>query len=486
MSVPYTFANAVGTLPLSQLDSNFAAVEAYSNTAGTVTTNAQPNITSVGTLTSLTVSGNISGSYYSGNGRNLTGIVANTTYNNSNVAAFLPTYTGNITADNIVITGVFVGNGASLSQITGPNVVGVVSTAATVTTNAQPNITSVGTLTALSVTGNITGNNILGNGSQLTGMYGNADVVANLASLGSNPVTTTANVTAAYFIGDGSQLTGIGNAPDANTLTGNTLSSNVVYSSLTTVGTLSSLVVSGNAVANISIANRFETTGNVEASGNVTAGNVLASGMIESTGNIATSGYFVGDGSQLSSLNIPTAVSIANGNASVECESFGSSNVYIYFGSGDFARFGESPATPGLHGLFTTGFVSTSNLQANLARVLGGMLVGTNLTAAGNVTANTITGNISINTAGNITGNNVTGNTSITTAGDITGNVLLANTYIRTVPLTVTGLPSAATVGAGSRAFVTDADSTTFANLAVGGAANNMPVFSDGTSWYIG
>jgi hypothetical protein len=51
-----------------------------------------------------------------------------------------------------------------------------------------------------------------GNGSQLTGIvssYGNANVVANLAALGSNPVSTTGNISGNYFIGNGSQLTGI-------------------------------------------------------------------------------------------------------------------------------------------------------------------------------------------------------------------------------------------------------------------------------------
>jgi hypothetical protein len=93
-------------------------------TAGTVTTAAQPNITSVGTLTSLGVSGNITAA--------------------------------NITAN----TGVFTGNGSGLSAIAGANVTGTVAsataatTAGTVTTAAQPNITSVGTLTSLAVTGN--------------------------------------------------------------------------------------------------------------------------------------------------------------------------------------------------------------------------------------------------------------------------------------------------------------------------------------------
>jgi hypothetical protein len=63
--------------------------------AGTVYTNAQPNITSVGTLTSLTVTGNITGNYIIGNGSQLTGLPAG--YADSNVATYLPTYSGVMT-----------------------------------------------------------------------------------------------------------------------------------------------------------------------------------------------------------------------------------------------------------------------------------------------------------------------------------------------------------------------------------------------------
>ena len=59
MTVPYTFAGQAGAIPLSELDANFASVPNFANVANTVTANAQPNITSVGTLTSLTVTGNI-------------------------------------------------------------------------------------------------------------------------------------------------------------------------------------------------------------------------------------------------------------------------------------------------------------------------------------------------------------------------------------------------------------------------------------------
>lgn len=55
--------------------------------------------------------------------------------------------TNTLTVDKIIA------NGAGLTSLTGANVTGTVSTAATVTTNAQPNITSTGTLTGVTVSG---------------------------------------------------------------------------------------------------------------------------------------------------------------------------------------------------------------------------------------------------------------------------------------------------------------------------------------------
>jgi hypothetical protein len=69
-TVPYIFANSSGNIPLSELDSNFANVKAQVDSANVVSNAAQPAITSVGTLTALTVGGNITvetGSIKSGN-----------------------------------------------------------------------------------------------------------------------------------------------------------------------------------------------------------------------------------------------------------------------------------------------------------------------------------------------------------------------------------------------------------------------------------
>jgi hypothetical protein len=69
------------------------------------------------------------------------------------------TVTGNI----VLNTGAYYGNGAGLTNIAGGNVTGQVANAlvaGTVYTAAQPNITSVGTLTSLTSSGNISGANL--------------------------------------------------------------------------------------------------------------------------------------------------------------------------------------------------------------------------------------------------------------------------------------------------------------------------------------
>lgn len=63
---------------------------------------------------------------------------------------------------------------------------------------------------------------------------------------------------------------------------------------------------------------------------------------------------------------------------------------------------------------------------------------------------------------------------------------LTVTSFVRVQPVLTAALPSAATAGAGARAFVTDATSTTFNASLTGGGANRVPVFSDGTVWRIG
>ena len=71
----------------------------------------------------ISAPGNITGAYILGNGSQLTGITSVSSYGNSNVATYLTSYTGNITANTIIASGNITaarlfGNGAGLTGIT--------------------------------------------------------------------------------------------------------------------------------------------------------------------------------------------------------------------------------------------------------------------------------------------------------------------------------------------------------------------------------
>jgi hypothetical protein len=129
------------------------------------------------------------------------------------------------------------------------------------------------------VTYQITGANLQ---NYFEGTYGNANVVANVAALGSNPVSTAGNVTGAYIFGNGSQLTGLpatyGNA-------------NVV-ANLAALGTnpisTTGNITSGNILGGANVNATTHTGTTVSVSANVTGGNLLTAGLISATGNITS------------------------------------------------------------------------------------------------------------------------------------------------------------------------------------------------------
>ncbi|CAB4129308.1 hypothetical protein UFOVP112_406 [uncultured Caudovirales phage] len=176
---------------------------------GTLSTAAQTNITSVGTLTSLAVnSGGITSV-----GTIVTGTLNAATI--GNVSSAIIGATGRF--DTSVTTATL--NAATIGN-TGATLTGTLSTA------AQTNITSVGTLSGLTVTAPITGN-IAGSAATLT----TTRYINSVAFNGSADI----NISAPSFAGN---------------LSGSTLASGVTASSLTSVGTLTGLTVSGAIVPN--------------------------------------------------------------------------------------------------------------------------------------------------------------------------------------------------------------------------------------------
>jgi hypothetical protein len=77
-----------------------------------------------------------------------------------------------------------------------------------------------------------------------------------------------------------------------------------------------------------------------------------------------------------------------------------------------------------------------------------------------------------------------TANTGVFTT--LTANTVVISSYIKTTPVTFSTLPTASIAGSGARAFITDANTTTFGAYVGGGGANNMPLFSNGSAWFVG
>jgi hypothetical protein len=218
-----------------------APVSNFANFAGNITVSNQPNITSLGTLTSLSVTGNVSANYFLGNGAFLTG-VGNANF--TPVANFA-NFAGNITVSN------------------------------------QPNITSLGTLINVSVSGNanignlktnlVTGNLIpatsniytLGN---TTNRWKDIYLAGNSIYLG-NVVLSDNNGSLSINSGVGNIVAyNLSNVPASNIIgqVANSLVASTVYTNaqpnITSVGTLTTLAVSGNTTTtNLAVANTIHS-----------------------------------------------------------------------------------------------------------------------------------------------------------------------------------------------------------------------------------
>ena len=284
---------------------------------GTLTTNAQPNITSIGTLTSLSISGTLTAGNLATAGTLSVG-------GNANV--------GNIGASDGIFTNVS-GNGSALFSITGANVTGTVAnatyaitsgsatTAGTVTTASQPNITSTGTLSSLSVSGNANVGNIGATNGVFTNVSGNGSALTAIAGAnvsGAVSFATTANAVAGANVSGEVSFAATANSVAGANVSGqvsNALVAGTVYtasqSNITAVGTLTSVSVSGNAnIGNIG------TGGLVTATGNVTGANVIATtyNLTGVTTGISAAGSSQGDATALTkAFNVVSTVSAGQG-----------------------------------------------------------------------------------------------------------------------------------------------------------------------------
>ncbi len=327
------------------------ALSGAATTAGTVTTAAQPNITSVGTLTSLSVTGNATA--------------------------------GNVYANSGTI-------GASL--LTG-----------TLTTAAQPNITSVGTLTSLNVTGNAnTGN--LGT-TTLIATTGNITTInSGLMQNGNSNVTITANANVT--------INAVGGARITATSTGANVTGTLGVSGNANVGNLGTAQVL--ATANITTPQLISNVATGTAPLVVTSTTQVANLSVATAGSATTAGT-VTTAAQPNITSVGTLTSLGV-NGTVTAVAF-TANTGVFTGNAN--------GLSSIQGANVVGTVSSATSATTAGTVT--TAAQPNITSVGTLTSLSVTGNVA---AGNLT---TTGVLSVTGTGvsSIAGNLdMTSNTII--------------------------------------------------------
>jgi hypothetical protein len=231
MAVPYTFASATGSIPLSYLDSNFNTPITIGNTAVTLgsTITTMYNLT-LGNVIITSVGSTFPNNYLA----NANVILGTTTVPLGNTATTLDGLTlsnvtistGNVTLTNITVTTANVTTAnVGTAVITTANVTtGNITTAAVVTLNAT-NANISANVRTQALTGYLYGNANTGNVSAATTIPNNG-LANSTATIGNTTVTlggtttslgnlTTANVTVTNYI---ETLNAIGNSSTAKTI----------------------------------------------------------------------------------------------------------------------------------------------------------------------------------------------------------------------------------------------------------------------------
>jgi filamentous hemagglutinin len=420
---------------------------------GELVSTGNATVANIQTAGSILANGNITGNYIFGNGSQLSGLPE--TYANSNVAAYLPTYSGNLAGQLISVVGnVTAGNLRSS---------GLVST-----------------------TGNIvTTNSIFGNNLTATNIF-----VSTVESTDSSPITF---IPSAIFSSDveiqndavvGRDLLVTNNINSANLTTSGSVSANGAISAAGNIVTDGYFIGTfvGNVTGNFVVPGSntqilFNTNGNADAaaaltfnsasntltvlgpatvSGNVTGGNVLTGGLISSTGNVTGANLITG-GLILATGNITGGNIRTGGLISVAGNVTG--NTFI----------GNNIALNG--NIQTGGIISAAGNITGGNIVTTGSFQAASYSASGNIVANNFISNQTITATGNITGANLTSSGRVLATGNITGgNITTGAQVVALGNITGANLVTTGAIFANSVIFTTG--NITGGNLVTGGSAN--------------
>lgn len=370
---------------------------------------------------------NFAGNAFSVDGSNVVGAVANATFaldaGNANIAniaysvdAANVSGLGNIATINLDgnVSNLLTGNGTFVAIPTGGANANYANFAGTVLTNAQPNITSVGTLTALDANTStpifVSSSN--GNVEFRTVNTSNA-AGRRVAFAYSNPTTNLGVTLGADEAGFGYFM--------ANTAPGNVGTGNIrSYWQFLTNGDFRHTVGgSGNIIAkNIILGNVFtgQFNGNIVAgNGNIGGGNITALTSITSPNITANTGIFTGNAAGLTNIpggnvtgtvaNATYALGAGNANTANSATVANSANSVTLAnvsGAGNIASINlDGNVSNLLTGNGTFVAIPTNVANANYANFAGEVTTSAqpNITSVGNLTALTVTGNLNANVA---------------------------------------------------------------------------------------
>jgi hypothetical protein len=416
-----------------------------------------------------------------------------------------------------------------LGNATTSTTAGNITATSNTTLTSLSNLAAVGTITSGVWSGTAIANNKLANSSLTVGSTNIALGATTSALAGLSTVTSTnftgdltGNASTATKLSATRNINGVAFdgsanitiAADANTLTGTTLASNVVTSSLTTVGTITSGVWSGTAIANNKLANSSLTVGSTNIALGATTSALAGLSTVTSTnftgdltGNASTATKLAAtkningvafDGSAnitiAADANTLTGTTLASNVVTSSLTTVGTITSGVWSGTAIAVAKGGTGATTK-----TAAFDALSPMTTAGDIVYGGASgSGTRLAAGSN-------GQVLTMVSGNPAWQNSGGSIATMSA---TGNATTTASYIiftgSTASQTIT-IPSAVTLGAGRELTIKNVASVTVSIASAGGfliqdnsttsatsaalgiePSNNwMKLVSDGTNWYI-
>ena len=474
VTISTTGLDVNGNITATNFVGNFSG---NATTAGTVTTNAQPNITSVGTLTNVSVTGNVTAGniktdhllYANGDPyqftTNAAGSNTQVQFNNNNAFGSSANFTFNNTTNTLSVTNI-VANGAGLTSLTGANVTGQVSFANIANSVAVANVIGIGNIATSNYDGNAS-NVLHGDGTWSADQtnYGNSNVVSLLNSFGSNNLVTTGNVSAGNLSGNGaaiSNITGanvtgaVAYATTANSVAGANVSGAV---NLANYASVANSVAGSNVSGAVNLAN-YASVANSVAGANVSgavanATYALTSGSSNTAGTVTTNAQ-----PNITSVGTLTGLTVAGNilpNANVTYN-LGSStqrwkDLYL---SGNTIDLNGSTISSDANGITLTNplggtFTVVGTGSSNTATVVNGNSsiviqanseIDFNVTGTSNIvviSSNGIATSANANITGNLTAGNISTGGTLVATGNITGGNLKTSNGVYSATADITG-----------------------------------------------